>query len=266
MTTITCYLSSCTEEPLSRFQGANFPQYCCAVDSSVFFENGFYLLQLLTIVENNLDLEDTINTIASNLSDLGIISFIKNNGQLSLRIKINVSESDADSNSLPAIIFSKEFITSLACTRPRIEIILKATSSSTDDNINRSGAVYTIYPNKDEDELDINTINMISGTQPSFVFRKGEPGRYKRVIDFNAWSFQINEDGGTPSTPILQLMNTITCPSKLGIYCNAHELSSKVLLYCYGIPNKTISFHLEPKFFTFCDQLNIQFCEIDLMV
>ena len=265
MTTITCYLSSCTEEPLSQFQGANFPQYCCAVDSSVFFENGFYLLQLLTIVENNLDLEDTINTIASNLSDLGIISYIKNNGQLSLRIKINVSESDADSNSLPAIDFSKEFITSLACTQPRIDIILKVTSSSTDENIGRSGVVYYIYPNKDEEELDIDTINMISGTQPSFVYRKGEPGRCKNVVDYNAWEVRINEDGVLPSNPIKALMNRIKSPIELGLLCKKHDLSSHINIYCYGIPNRTISFVLDPDFIAFCEQLDIQWCDLDLM-
>lgn len=183
------------------------------------------------------------------------------NARGEFELDLGIDAPDADEESLPGTGFPKEFIACAADVTLRVNVVVRAVSTS-DNEQPHCGAYF--YIDSDE-ELDIRQIGSVAGTQPTRVAKKGEQGEYA-VYKCNSWGILINGDDPCPETPVAALMERIRQPRMLGRYCREKGLDSHIDVTCYGIPDKPVSFQFDSRFFRFCRDLDVAWVGIDLMI
>lgn len=181
-------------------------------------------------------------------------------GSISLIVDIDIVVPDADEASIPGILFPTEYISLASKLDIKTIFHLMITSSTIVGTMN-SGAY--LYIESDSD-INVPVLNMIAGTQPSVVYRKGCMGRYT-VLNFNSWGLEISTNNQPPSIPALLLMRKIQNVEVLGLYCKENSLDSHVDITCYSISSEPLCFQLEPVFFTFLHKLHVNYLDVDFL-
>ena len=118
------------------------------------------------------------------------------NARGEFELDLGIDAPDADEESLPGTGFPKEFIACAADVTLRVNVVVRAVSTS-DNEQPHCGAYF--YIDSDE-ELDIRQIGSVAGTQPTRVAKKGEQGEYA-VYKCNSWVSRATyiKSGASPS-------------------------------------------------------------------
>lgn len=216
---------------------------------------------ILSLDEDNIDTEQMFLKAVASLQEL--INWIpcQDKCAISLRMALEITNQDADNDSFPSLIFYREFIMLAAQLHLQLNVFINAYSSCCNDCVD-SGAYYYI---SDSNEIDVQAINCVAGVRPTITYRKGDLIG-KTIANHCRWGIENACDNTMPEKTIMSLMDAIKNPMDLGDYCWEQGLESHIDITCYGIPNGTVSFQIEPAFFVFCSELKIGFMDVDLMI
>ena len=230
------------------------------LDKEIIQDGEMLKVVILSINTTDHVADDIVIPIVDAIQRLYLIFPALTERKISFTVNIDIVVTDADEASIPSIVFPAEYISLASGLEIQTRFHLMITSSTMVGTMN-SGAYLYIESDK---EIDVPVLNIIAGTQPSVVYRKGCMGRYT-IVDFNSWGLEISTKNQPPSIPALLLMRKIQNAEILGLYCKENSLESHVDITCYSISSEPLCFQLEPAFFVFLHKLHVNYLDIDFL-
>ena len=217
-------------------------------------------VDILSASINDYDTESIIIQIIEAIQRLPLTSPSQTVKNTILSLDITIVVSDADDTSIPGVLLPAEYISLASEHRIQTAFNLMITSSTRKGFLNSGAYLYIVSNNA----FDVSEMNRIAGTSPSVVYQKGRFGR-NAIVNLNAWGLEVVSENRLPDYPALMLMQKIQNANELGLYCKENNLESHMDITCYSIPSEPLRFQLEPSFFSFLNELNIRYIDMDFM-
>lgn len=201
-----------------------------------------------------------IYNLVNTIKKISAYSSNETEDKIQYMVNVGIIVSDANETSIPGIVFPSEYIHLASKLKILTHFHLMITSSTMKGQLN-SGAYFYI---QSDNEIDLQSLNKITDTEPSIVYQRGSMGRYT-VVNFNAWGIEVSYDDQLPNIPISALMSRLHNYKAIGLYCKEKNMESHIDLTCYGINSDPIDFEIDHSFFSFAEELSAQYVDIDFM-
>lgn len=215
---------------------------------------------ILSVKTSDYETEDILLQVEEKIRMLHLRLSKEEHKQFRVAVDIKLLVSDADLTSIPGITFRAGYVSLASELGIRTNFHLEI-NSSTKRGLMNSGTHFLV---ESEREIDICTLNKITGLDPHIVYRMGDKGKYA-IVDFNAWGYEISNNNMLPDVSVSALILALPNAKEVGLYCKKNNLVTHIDITCYGISPDPLCFQLEPTFFIFANNLSVQYVDLDFM-